>query len=141
MVRPRRTWAISRRTGRQVELLERADRGGTEAQTSPGVAALAVQAAPEPAQVLEGPREPAPRNTAPSRSSAMAWDAIDAANWRRVAPSIAGPFHVADQAAKPQLRRRAGLEVDVGGALIDGELEQLLEIHDGAYPGKARILT
>ena len=35
----------------------------------------------------------------------------------------------ADQPADPQQRRGAGLEVDVRGALLHGEPDQLVEIH------------
>ena len=62
----------------------------------------------------------------------MACGAIDADELAEGDAVDRGALHVADQAAQPQLRRRSGLEVDVRGALIDGELEQLLEIHDRA---------
>ena len=50
---------------RQVELLERADCGRHDPQDQPRAAALAVQAAPEPPQVLERPREPRPAEHGP----------------------------------------------------------------------------
>ena len=115
--------------GRQVELVDRGNRGRHNVHDQSRIAALAVQAAPEPAQSVEATGEP---GTPEHGAVHVFGDRLGRDRRRELAQGSdidRGALHVADQAADPHLRRGAGLEVDVRGPLISGKLEQLLKIH------------
>ena len=90
IVIPRRVWATSRSTAGKLSWSIVATVAATTCMTSPALPRWPYRLhrnRPSPSKLRENR---APRNMAPFMSSAIAWGAIDAVNWRRAVTSIAG---------------------------------------------------